>query len=238
MATLKGNTMRKLVALAVTLAALLGGTTLTPAAAVPTSTTNQACDDHDWNNCVDPSCESPGNPGGICWYAGYQFPNRTICIESWSNTYWDNALAESTLNWVAYQWAVNGPRIYVRTTQGACTTAGFTTRQIVQFIPYVADDGHCGLSYSMGAGYTTNTITINMHATVTGGFQYAALCRSGSTWNKTWGHEMGHQLGLTHYAETESLMSFGTYRSSIDAWKMQNLYTGNPCGDPLWPSCV
>jgi hypothetical protein len=230
---------RIITALLTTALLLIGGAALAePATAAPTSTTNQACDDHDWNNCIDPSCESPGNPAGICWYAGYQFPNRTICIEAWSTTSWNNATAESTLNWVQYQWAVNGVRIYVRTTQGACATAGFTTRQIVQYIPYVADDGHCGLAYSMGAGYTTNTITINMHANVTNGFQYTTLCRSGSTWNKTWGHEMGHELGLTHYAEQESLMSFGTYRSSIDAWKMENLYTGNPCGDPLWPACV
>jgi hypothetical protein len=217
---------------------LFGGSALLPASAAPTAGTGSVATpcDNDPNNCVDPSCiVDPGNPTGVCWYEGHQFYNRTICIES---TLPNPTLALQTLQWVSDQWSVNGPRIYVRNWTGGCAAAGFGPYQIVKFEGYSADDGHCGLSYSKYLGYPENKVTINMHPTVVGGFQYAALCRSGARWNIVHAHEMGHQLGLTHYAESESLMQFGTYRSAVDAWKMSNLYTNNPCGDPTWPGCV
>lgn len=222
------------------LAMLFGGLAVAPASAVhmaPTAALNDACDNHDWNTCVQPSCVSAGNPGGICWYEGHQFTYRGICIEAWSTANWTNATAESVLNAVQYQWNGNLMRIAVRTAQGACNIAGYADSQIVQFMPYSADDGHCGLSYSEADGYSYNHVTINMHASVAGGFQYASLCRSGTTWNKTWIHEMGHQLGLSHYAEQASVMAFGTTVSSADAGKIVNLYSNNPCGDPFWAGC-
>jgi hypothetical protein len=193
------------------------------------ATAMDACSD-DPNQCVLPSCVTVGNPTGVCWYDGHQFPNRTICLQSGPSSMWTAAQAEQNLNWAAYQWAVNGPRIYVRTVPGQCAADGFAARQIVKFVPYTVDDGHCGLSYSMGVGYAENKVLIYM-----GPDPYNRCQRNTSI---TWAHELGHQLGLTHYAESASLMQFGTYRSSVDAWKMQNLYTGNPCGDPLYAGCV
>jgi hypothetical protein len=194
---------------------------------------NTPCDTApDPNNCTDPVCVSAGNPTGVCWYDGFQFTNRTVCIEASANASWTQATAETTLNWVAYQWAVNGLRIYVRTTQWGCSAAGFAATQIVYYEPYNAADGNCGLSYAMGAGYTSNVVAINMRA------DYAASCRTGGYWNRTWGHEFGHQIGLSHTAEAVSIMRYSLSRSSIDAWKVANLYTGNPCGDPLYPACV
>jgi hypothetical protein len=201
---------------------------------------NQACRDRDWNNCIDPSCVNPGNPNGICWYSGYQFQYRTICMEMVAYpAYWDLAAAVNTMNWVAAQWAVNGPRIYNRSTSGGCAADGFAPGQIVKIEPYAADDGHCGYALPPNYGYHAGVVRVklNMSPNYPGGWQYASSCRSGAAWNKLVGHEFGHTLGYSHYAEPESLMSAGLYRSSIDAWKNRNVYTDNPVGDPLCPTC-
>jgi hypothetical protein len=172
------------------------------------------------------SCVNPGNPNGICWYEGWQFRKKSICIES--------GITGAPLAEVASMYrGIAGMAVYVRFTYGQCAAAGFGPDQRIVFSYFTQEDKDnstaCAYTQAANYGYLTG---VYVRVNVLGG---AAGMRTacGDTldheWQEVFAHEMGHAVGFTHSQPfIDSIMRDGHTTSNQDKAYLTNLYADNP----------
>lgn len=172
------------------------------------------------------TCADPGTDG-ICWYEGWQFAKKSICIESGITGF---PGAE-----VGTRYRVSGLAIYVRFAYGQCAAAGFATSQTVRFSYFSAADktgtmkGAC--AYTQAANYGTLT-GVYVHVNVTGANTRMTACSQtagDAEWADVFAHEFGHALGLSHdQPYVTSQMRDGHTTDASDKSELLSVYGNNP----------
>lgn len=173
-------------------------------------------------------CVNPGNPNGICWYEGYQFYRKSICIES--------GIYGAPLAATAAMYRVHGISVSVRFAYGQCATAGFPASQRVVFSYYTAADkagnmkAACAYTAPANYGYLTS---VYIRVNILGAYNSMdTACNNGPSdpeFLEIFAHELGHAFGLSHAQPyIDSIMRDGHTTSPQDIAYLGNLYTDNP----------
>lgn len=170
------------------------------------------------------SCVNPGNPNGVCWYEGWQFRKKSICIES-------GITGAPLANVAAMYRGIAGMAVYVRFSYGQCAAAGFGPDQRIVFSYFTAEDKlnspACAYTQAANYGYLTGVyVRVNVLGGA-GGMRTA--CGGEPEWTDLFGHEMGHAVGLTHEQPyVDSIMRDGHTTSAQDKIYLTNIYGDNP----------
>lgn len=167
------------------------------------------------------SCRNPGNAAGYCWFEGWAFTRKTICI--------DSSIPGAPLDAIAR--AFTGPgglRVYVGGKAGACAARGVPASQRVSFLSMskngAARYGYqvCGLTQAANYG---NLTAINVTVYVTG--TQRTPCGGAPEWQDVFEHEFGHTLGLSHEQQyVTSIMRDGHAPDATDRAHLTQIYGG------------
>lgn len=162
-------------------------------------------------------CANPGNPKGYCWYSGYRWPSRWVCI--------DSSIPGHPLGAVATLFRSIDSRLKVSAYHGAgqCKAHGFPSNRRVSFVPFTAADKRarpygCGLMFApnygaYGAHATMPLIKINVT-----GYQRTP-CGGGLEWRDVFAHEFAHSYGLSHnQPRSTSIMRQGHVLDAYDKY--------------------
>lgn len=166
------------------------------------------------------SCRNPANAAGYCWYEGWAFTRKTVCI--------DSSIPGAPLTEVAKLFTgPGGIRVIVGGRAGSCAANGQVAGQRVTFVSMskntVARYGRnvCGLTSPANYG-NLNSISVAIY--VTGAKR--TPCGSGAEWLDVWAHEMGHTFGLSHkQPAASSIMRDGHWPDRSDRAKLAQIYT-------------
>lgn len=167
------------------------------------------------------SCRNPGNAAGYCWFEGWAFARKTICIDS-SIPGAPLARIASDFTGIAGLRIVNGG-----TRAGNCAAKGYPASQRISFLSMsktgAARYGYrvCGLTAPANYG---NLTSVNVTIYVTGAER--TPCGGAPEWTDVFEHEFGHTLGLSHnqpYAT--SIMRDGHRPDASDRAKLGTIYS-------------
>lgn len=168
------------------------------------------------------ACVNPGNPKGICWWEGWEFHYKNICMES--------NVPNAPLAAVAKMYTLAGSiNVAYRGALGSCARYGFKASQTVRFAVYTKADRK---SYGYACAYTQPDnygvlSGVYVRVNVTG--PKATDCGSGAEWQDVFAHEFGHAVGLSHEQKyVSSIMRDGHTVSAQDAQEIRALYSNNP----------
>lgn len=169
-------------------------------------------------------CRNPGgtNQAGYCWYEGWAFTRKTVCI--------DSSIPGAPLVTIAKQFTGPGgiATVVGGTKVGACAAKGYPASQRVSFLSMSKATaarygyGVCGLTSAANYG---NLSSINVAIYLTG--PQSTPCGAGTEWVDVWAHELGHTFGLSHnqpYAS--SIMRDGHWPDRSDRAKLVQIYGG------------
>lgn len=173
------------------------------------------------------SCINPGNPTGQCWYEGWQFQKKSVCLES--------GITGAPLANVATMYRVNGIAVYVRFKYGQCAEAGFSAAQRIVISYYTAADkagamnGACAYTQAANYGYLTGVyVRVNVLGGAAG-MKTACGDTTDGEWQDVFAHEVGHAFGLSHNQPyVSSIMRDGVTTSAQDRLYLNSLYADNP----------
>ncbi|MEV5961491.1 M12 family metallo-peptidase [Kribbella sp. NPDC051952] len=160
------------------------------------------------------------------WYQGYQFAQKSVCLES--------NIPNAPLAAVAAMYQVNGIQVAVRSALGQCAAAGFARSQYVPITAYQADDNMCaGSPTTYDNGYIVQAaVIVNLQPDTKladGSTRYYSSCRNGAEWTDTFAHEVGHTFGLSHSQPySTSMMRDGHTTDTSDRSQLGLIYANNP----------
>lgn len=171
---------------------------------------------------VSESCRTPGHTRvAYCWYEGWAFTRKTICI--------DSSISGAPMDrLVSYYSGIGGLRIVYGGRAGQCAAKGYPKSQRVSFLSMsrngAARWGYavCGLTQAANYGNLTS-IVITVYVT---GVKRTP-CGGSPEWEDVFLHEFGHALGLSHeqpYAS--SIMRDGHRPDASDRSKLTTIYGG------------
>lgn len=168
------------------------------------------------------SCRNPAgtNQAGYCWYEGWAFTRRMVCI--------DSSIAGAPLAAVVKMYTgVGGLKVVVGGAAGACQKAGYPASQRVSFLSMskntAARWGYAVCALTAPANYG-NLTSVGITVYVTG--PQRTPCGGQPEWTDVFGHEFGHALGISHnqpYAT--SIMRDGHSPDASDRAKLTQIYS-------------
>lgn len=166
-----------------------------------------------------PSCRNPANAAGYCWYEGWAFTRRTICI--------DSSIAGAPLAAVAKMYTgIGGLKIVVGGTASACQKSGYPASQRVSFLSMSKNTaarwgyGVCALTAPANYG---NLTSVGITVYVTG--PHRTPCGGQPEWTDVFLHELGHALGISHNQPYgSSIMRDGHSPDASDRAKLAQIY--------------
>lgn len=168
-----------------------------------------------------PSCRNPGgtNQAGFCWYEGWAFTRKTVCV--------DSSIAGAPLAAIARDFTgPGGLRVVAGGTAGACQKAGYSASQRVSFLSMSKNAAAryggrvCGLT---GAANYGNLSSVDVTVNVTGA--KTTPCGAGLEWQDVFEHEFGHALGLSHKQKyVSSIMRDGHKPDATDVAHLKQIY--------------
>ena len=168
------------------------------------------------------ACANYGNPKGICWWEGWEFRAKNICLES--------NIPNAPLANVAKMYTLAGSiNVAYRGALGSCARYGFKSTQTVRFTAYTASDRK---NYDDACAYTQ----AESYGNLTGVYvrvnvirPSATDCGTGVEWQDVFAHEFGHAVGLSHNQKyVSSIMRDGHTVSAQDAQEIRWIYANNP----------
>lgn len=167
------------------------------------------------------SCANPGNRAGYCWFEGWAFTRKTICVDS-------SISGAPVARLVSYYSGIGGLRIVNGGRAGQCAARGYPASQRVSFLSMsrntAAKWGYqvCGLTQAASYGNLTG-ISITIYVT---GAQRTP-CGGTPEWEDVFLHEFGHALGLSHsQPHVSSIMRDGHRPDASDRSKLTTIYGG------------
>lgn len=170
------------------------------------------------------SCANEGDPYGYCWYQGWRWPSRWICI--------DSSIPGHPLGAVARIYRAIDPRLKVSAYNkaGQCAAHGFPRNRYVTFVPFTKADklamgNTCAMTlppsyqaYDLGNSVNYNRPLIKVNLT---GYQRTA-CGGGREWTDVFAHELGHAYGLSHaQPRVTSIMREGHSLDAYDKYRIK-----------------
>lgn len=169
---------------------------------------------------VSESCRTPGHSKvAYCWFEGWQFTRKTICVES-------KILGAPLAELAADYRGVAGLRIVLAGKFTSCGAMGYGPSQRVIFQSMskttAAKYGYnvCGLTAPANYG-NLMSVTITIYTT---GYQKTP-CGAGVEWSDVFRHELGHALGLSHnQPKVTSLMRDGHGPDADDRRELGIIY--------------
>lgn len=165
----------------------------------------------------DPSAVKSYNPDGWCWYLGWKFMKKSICIDS---SIPGTGGATGTLAVTAQAFRVKGIAVSVRMYEGGCAATGWPASQRVSFIGFKSTDRVCG--YTQPPGRYGFIDKISVHINVTG--YKETMCGGGIEWDDTFRHELAHAFGFNHdQPGASSVIRDGHTTSAADQWRLGDL---------------
>jgi hypothetical protein len=170
------------------------------------------------------SCRTPGHGKvAYCWFEGWQYAKKTICI--------DSSISGAPLSALASHYnGVGGLRIMVKGKVGTCAADGYPASQRVSFLSMSKNGASrygyrvCGLTSPANYGIL-KSVSISIYVTGT----KTTPCGGGVEWGDVFEHEFGHTLGLSHnQPASTSVMrdSNGHGLDSHDRSELNILYGG------------
>lgn len=171
---------------------------------------------------VKESCRTPGHGRvAYCWFEGWQFSRKTICI--------DSSISGAPLAALARHYTgIGGIRVVVGGTRAGACAAGYDASQRVSFLSMsktgAARYGYnvCGLTQAANYG-ALSSVAISVYVT---GAQRTP-CGAGVEWGDVFEHEFGHALGLSHeqrYASSVMRDADGRGPDATDKAELTILY--------------
>ena len=169
------------------------------------------------------TCRNPGgtNQAGYCWYEGWAFTRKTICI--------DSSIAGAPLGTVVSKFTGPGGLRVINggTKAGNCAAKGYPASQRVSFVSMSKNTaarwgyGACGLTSAANYG---NLSSVGVSIYLTGAQR--TPCGAGVEWTDVFLHEFGHALGLSHrQPHVSSIMRDGHSPDASDRAKLAQIYT-------------
>lgn len=171
---------------------------------------------------VSESCRTPGHTRvAYCWYEGWAFTRKTICI--------DSSISGAPMDrLVSYYSGIGGLRIVYGGRAGQCAAKGYPASQRVTFASMSRTTAAkysyrvCGLTAPANYG---NLISVTITIYVTGAQR--TPCGGAPEWEDVFGHELGHALGLSHEQPyVSSIMRDGHRPDASDRSKLTTIYGG------------
>lgn len=168
------------------------------------------------------ACRNPGgtNRAGYCWYEGWSFTRRTICI--------DSSIPGAPLAAVAKMYTgIGGLKVVVGGKAGGCQEAGYPAGQRVSFLSMSKNTaahwgyGVCALTSPANYG---NLTSVNITVYITG--PQRTPCGGQPEWTDVFAHEFGHALGISHnQPHASSIMRDGHSPDASDSAKLAQIYS-------------